>query len=309
MQLAMIGLGRMGYNMALRLTRGGHRVTAFNRSPAKTGQLADEVGRDGVLTPAYSLEEAVDSLESPRTVWLMLPAGQVVDDHLDALTGLLQAGDTVIEGGNSNFKDAGPRAEKMAAGGVNYLDAGVSGGVWGLSEGYCLMVGGSEAAFEAAGPIFRTLAPAEGLIHAGPVGAGHFVKMIHNGIEYGMMQAYGEGFDLLKNSPYGQGLDLAELAHVWNRGSVVRSWLLELAEAAFSEDPGLEGIRGRVADSGEGRWTVNHAVDSGVNAPVITLALMNRFRSQREDTFGDRVLAALRNQFGGHAVVGSGEKD
>ncbi len=298
MQVAIAGLGRMGMNMARRLLRGGHEVVAWNRSPGKTGEIAAEGAR-----PAFSLQEMTEMLAPPRTVWLMLPAGDVVDGTIERLSSLLATGDCVIEGGNSFYRDDVRRRDRLAPLGIRYMDVGVSGGIWGLTEGYCLMVGGDREEYERLEPLFRTLAPEEGYLHCGGTGAGHFVKMVHNGIEYGMMAAYGEGFSILKASPYADSLDLAEVSHLWNRGSVVRSWLLELAETAFREDPGLDAIQGYVEDSGEGRWTVQQAIDSGVPAPVLAASLFQRFRSRLGDSFGDRVLAALRNQFGGHAVL------
>lgn len=303
MQVAMIGLGRMGMNMVRRLLRGGHEVIVYNRTPQKT----DEVAKEGAF-PAHSLSELAQSLTPPRAVWLMLPAGPAVDDHLQALQSLLSAGDIVIEGGNTYYKDDLRRAALLEQKGIRFVDVGVSGGIWGLEVGYCLMVGGDRATFQHLKPILETLAPAEGYLYCGPTGAGHFVKMVHNGIEYGMMQAYAEGFQILDASPYGEGLKPSEVAHLWNQGSVVRSWLLQLAEAAFAKDEKLSRIRGHVEDSGEGRWTVAQAIETGVSAPVIALSLMNRFRSRERDTFADRVLAALRREFGGHAVI-TAEKD
>jgi 6-phosphogluconate dehydrogenase len=298
MKLAMIGLGRMGMNMARRLMQDGHEVVAYNRTPDKVDQLVSEGARG-----AYSLEEAVAKLTAPRIVWLMLPAGSVVDEHIDRLTDLLNAGDVIVEGGNSYYKDDLRRASALEPTGIHYLDAGVSGGIWGLKAGYCTMVGGSRAVFETLEPIFKSLAPQEGYLYCGKSGAGHFVKMVHNGIEYAMMQAYGEGFEILEASRYGQFLDFADISHLWNRGSVIRSWLLELAEEAFRKEEKLSDIRGYVHDSGEGRWTVQQAVETAVPAEVITLSLMRRFRSRQKDPFAERVLAALRREFGGHAVV------
>ena len=297
MQVAMIGLGRMGMNMARRLLKKGHEVVAYNRTVKKTEELAGE----GAIA-AYSLEEIPGLLEKPRAVWVMLPAGPTVDDHLVKLLDILEPGDRIIEGGNSFYKDDIRRAETVQKAGLSYVDAGVSGGVWGLTEGYCLMIGGPKEAYDHLEPLFRSLAPAEGYIYCGESGAGHFVKMIHNGIEYAMMQAYAEGFELLEASPYGKNLAYDALSHVWNRGSVIRSWLLELAESAFKADPDLSKIQGYVDDSGEGRWTVQHAIEAAVSSPVITLSLFERFRSRKENTFSDRVLAALRREFGGHAV-------
>jgi 6-phosphogluconate dehydrogenase len=303
MQVAIAGLGRMGINMARRLLRGGHEVVAWNRSPGKVEEIAAEGAR-----PAFSLREMVNLLSPPRAVWLMLPAGTAVDDTIGELMELLSPGDCILEGGNSFYRDDIRHAELLGPRGIRYLDVGVSGGIWGLTEGYCLMVGGAREEYERLEPLFRTLAPEDGCLYCGPTGAGHFVKMVHNGIEYGMMAAYGEGFSILKASPYGDGLDLAEVSHLWNQGSVVRSWLLELAEAAFRDDPGLEAIKGYVEDSGEGRWTVQQAIDTGVPAPVIAASLFQRFRSRMEDSFGDKVLAALRYQFGGHAMTPVGEE-
>jgi len=298
MKLAMVGLGRMGMNMARRLLRGGHEVVAFNRSPDKTERLAAE-GADG----AYSLPQVVEKLAPPRVVWLMLPAGEIIDEHLEQLRTLLEAGDIVIDGANTYYRDDLRRSEWLAERGLHFLDAGVSGGIWGLKLGYCLMIGGEKPVYEQLVTVFETLAPPEGYLYCGPAGAGHFVKMVHNGIEYGLMQAYAEGFQLLEASPYGAGLDFGDLAHLWNRGSVVRSWLLELAEDAFRKEPELGDITGHVEDSGEGRWTVQQAVETGVPVPVLALSLFQRFRSRQRDPFGDRVLAALRREFGGHAVV------
>ncbi len=297
MKIAMIGLGRMGMNMARRLLQGGHQVVAFNRTPDKTEELVKE-GAIG----AFSLAELVEKLPSPRVVWLMLPAGQIIDDHIEQLRPLLTAGDLIVDGGNSRYQDDIRREKALLGSGIHYLDAGVSGGIWGLKVGYCTMIGGDRQDFQALEPILQTLAPKDGYLYCGPAGAGHFVKMIHNGIEYGMMQAYGEGFALLEASPYGQGLDYGQVSHLWNQGSVIRSWLLELLENAFANDPGLTTITGHVDDSGEGRWTVEEAIASGVAAPVITMALFQRFQSRQENSFGNRVLAALRHEFGGHAV-------
>jgi 6-phosphogluconate dehydrogenase len=293
----MVGLGRMGMNMALRLLRGRHQVVAYNRTPEKVKELAKK-GAKG----AYTLEELVTALRPPRHIWIMLPAGLPVDDNIKKLKGLLQRGDTVIDGGNSFYKDDVRREQQLRPLGIHYLDAGVSGGIWGLKIGYCLMVGGEKRVYKRLEPVFKTLAPKDGYLYCGPAGAGHFVKMVHNGIEYGMMSAYGEGFWILNASPYAEGLDFAKVAHLWNQGSVVRSWLLELAEDAFKKDKDLSLIQGYVEDSGEGRWTLQQAIDTGVPAPVISAALFQRFRSRIPDPLSDRVLAALRNEFGGHAV-------
>jgi len=303
MQIAMIGLGRMGMNMAKRLLQGGHSVIAYNRTPDKTDQLVKE-GAIG----AYLLSEVVEKLSPPRAAWVMLPAGPTVDDHILQLKTLLSPGDIVIDGGNSYYKDDIRRADLLNEKEIKFVDAGVSGGIWGLKVGYCLMVGGEKETCRHLEPVFKTLAPEEGYLRCGGVGAGHFVKMVHNGIEYGMMQAYGEGFDILEASPYSESLDYAAISHLWNQGSVVRSWLLELMESAFARDADLSGIRGYVDDSGEGRWTVQQAIDTGVSAPVIALSLMRRFRSQKEDSFSDKVVAALRREFGGHAVVAADQK-
>jgi 6-phosphogluconate dehydrogenase len=298
MQIAIVGLGRMGMNMARRLLKGGHEVVAYNRTSEKTDQIVKEGA-----TGAYALSEVVEKLSPPRVVWIMLPAGSIVDDHISQFKEILSRRDIVVDGGNTYYKDDIRRAEVLAEKGVEFMDAGVSGGIWGLEVGYCLMVGGKKAAFKRLEPIFKTLAPDEGYLHCGDVGAGHFVKMVHNGIEYGMMQAYGEGFEILEASPYAKSINHAEVAHLWNQGSVVRSWLLELAEAAFRQNGKLSDIQGVVADSGEGRWTVEQAIETGVSAPVIALSLMRRFRSQKKDNFSDKVVAALRREFGGHAVV------
>lgn len=302
MKIGMVGLGRMGMNMARRLLRGGHQVAAWNRSLDKT----EELGREGGEV-CRTLADLVASLPGRKVVWLMLPAGPVVEAVLAELRQLLPAGSLLVEGGNSFYKDDIRRAAELEAAGIAYVDAGVSGGIWGLDNGYCTMVGGAAGDFAELEPLLRTLAPPGGYLHCGPVGAGHFVKMIHNGIEYGMMQAYGEGFALLEASPYGQGLNYAELSRLWNRGSVVRSWLLELLERAFAADPKLTGLQGHVDDSGEGRWTVQQAVESGVSAPVITAALFRRFESRTGNAFENRLLAALRREFGGHAVKGGGD--
>ncbi|OEU68277.1 MAG: 6-phosphogluconate dehydrogenase (decarboxylating) [Desulfobacterales bacterium S5133MH16] len=298
MKLAMIGLGRMGMNMSKRLLKGGHQVIAYNRSPEKTNQLVE----DGAIG-AYSLSEVAEKLSSPRIVWMMLPAGQAVDDHILEFKDLLSPDDMVIDGGNTYYKDDIRRAKLLEEKGIRFMDAGVSGGIWGLQIGYCLMIGGEQETFKQLEPIFKALAPEEGYLYCGAAGAGHFVKMVHNGIEYGMMQAYGEGFEILEASEYAESLNYADVAHLWNQGSVVRSWLLELAEEAFRKDEKLSDIKGYVEDSGEGRWTIQQALETGVPAQVITLSLLRRFRSRQKDPFTDRVVAALRREFGGHAVV------
>ena len=288
MKLAMVGLGRMGSGMSERLRRGGHEVIGYDRDPA--------------VTQAKSLEELVGALELPRAVWMMLPAGAPTEQTLDALSKLLSPGDLVIDGGNSNFRDSIRRAEDLAADGILFVDAGVSGGVWGLEEGFCLMLGGTGGAIERLAPALDSLAPPGGWRHVGPSGSGHFVKMVHNGIEYGLMQSYAEGFDIMEASRVFPDLDLPGIAEVWRHGSVVRSWLLDLAAGALAKDPGLGQVKGFVPDSGEGRWTVIEALEEDVPAPVITSSLFVRFASRREDTFGNRMLAALRREFGGHPV-------
>lgn len=303
MQIGMVGLGRMGMNMARRLLKGGHEVWGYTRSPEKL-KRAEEEG----LRCACTLKDLARNLKTPRAVWLMIPAGPPVDETIEALKEDLEADDIIIDGGNTFYKDDLRREKSLREMGINYIDAGVSGGIWGLKEGYCLMVGGDRKIFDYLEPAFKTLAPPGGYLHCGPIGAGHFVKMIHNGIEYAMMEAYGEGFEMLVSSRYSKDLDLARVARLWNRGSVIRSWLLELLESAFEKDGRLESIRGYVEDSGEGRWTVKEAVDSGVSLPAISTALFRRFRSRQDDSFCEKVLAALRAGFGGHAVVTTEKK-
>jgi 6-phosphogluconate dehydrogenase len=300
MQIGMVGLGRMGANMTLGLLRGGHDVVAFDRDPGASTSLATEGA-----TAATSLEDLVSKLAPPRHVWVMVPSGAPVTATLEALAPLLAKGDCVIDGGNSLYKDSVSRGEMLAASGIHFLDCGTSGGVWGLENGYCLMIGGPTEAFQRMEPVFETLAPPDGYAHVGPTGAGHYVKMIHNGIEYGMLEAYAEGFEILDASPY--DLDLPRIAGLWNQGSVVRSWLLELAERALAEDPDLANIRGYVEDSGEGRWTVAEAIERDVPATVLTHALFARFRSRQTESFGAKLIAALRNQFGGHGVHKAGK--
>ena len=300
MQIGMIGLGRMGMNMARRWLRAKHDVVVYNRTASKV----EEIVKDGAVGTT-TLEDFVKKLKSPRIVWLMLPTGQPLEDHIQSLSKLLSKGDLIIDGGNSYYKDDLRHTAELSKLGIGYLDAGVSGGIWGLNLGYCTMVGGPESEFKRIEPLLKDLAPKDGYLYCGPSGAGHFVKMVHNGIEYGMMQAYGEGFEILQASPYKP--DAAKVANLWNRGSVVRSWLLELAAEAFGKDSNLTGISGYVEDSGEGRWTVQQAVESGVAAPVITLALYQRFLSRQKDAFSNKVLAALRAQFGGHAIVTDAE--
>jgi 6-phosphogluconate dehydrogenase len=295
MRLGFIGLGRMGANMVRRLLRDGHEVVAYNRSPEKTHEIATEGAE-----PAFSVAELVEKLRPPRAVWIMVPAGDATEAQIVELMEHLEPGDTIVDGGNTNFHDDQRRHPILKGQGVHYVDAGVSGGIWGLANGYCLMVGGEPEPVQRLEPIFRSLAPADGYLHVGGPGSGHYVKMVHNGIEYGLMQAYAEGFEIMHASEY--TLDLSGIAKLWNHGSVVRSWLLELAERALAADQDLTHLKGWVADSGEGRWTVQEAIDRDVPAPVITLALLMRLRSRQDDSYGAKVLAALRNEFGGHAV-------
>lgn len=298
MQLAMIGLGRMGGNMVERLMRNGHTLVVYDRS-AEAMAKYEQLG----ATKADDLKKVVAALTGgPRVIWIMVPAGDPVDQTLAELRPMLSKGDIIIDGGNSNFHDTIRRGKDLAASGIEYIDSGTSGGIWGLENGYCLMVGGSDAAVATCEPIFTTLAPPEGYAHVGPTGSGHYVKMIHNGVEYGLLQAYAEGYEILAASKIFPELDLAQIAEVWQHGSVVRSWLNELAASAFKRNAKLSDIKGYVADSGEGRWTVQEAIDLDVPAPVITLSLQTRFRSRQADSFGAKVIAALRNEFGGHAV-------
>jgi 6-phosphogluconate dehydrogenase len=297
MQLAMIGLGRMGGNMVERLMRHGHKLVVFDRSDEVVGKY-QKLG----ATPAKDLGALVQALSAPRIVWIMVPAGDPVDETIAALKPGLSAGDIIIDGGNSNFHDTIRRGKELASDKIEFVDSGTSGGIWGLENGYCLMVGGSDAAVSVCEPIFSALAPENGYAHVGPTGAGHYVKMVHNGIEYGLLQAYAEGYEILYQSKTFPDLDLEQISEVWQHGSVVRSWLNELAASAFKRDASLADIKGWVADSGEGRWTVQEAIDLDVPAPVITLSLQTRFRSRQTDSFGAKVIAALRNEFGGHAV-------
>jgi len=299
MRIGMVGLGRMGANMTTRLVRGGHAVVAYDRDPAAVRRVTDD-GAEGVA----SLDELVARLDAPRAVWVMVPAGAPTEETVATLGDLLDGDDVVVDGGNSNYQDTQRRALDLAErAGVHLVDAGTSGGVWGLAEGYSLMVGGDAAAVARLRPVLETLAPApdRGWGHVGPSGAGHFVKMIHNGIEYGMMQALAEGFAVMRKKE-ALGLDLAQVAEIWRHGSVVRSWLLDLTARALQENPTMDGVAPYVSDSGEGRWTVAEAIALDVAAPVMTLALLARLRSRDEESYGDRLLAALRNQFGGHAV-------
>ncbi len=320
MQIAMVGLGRMGANMARRLMRGGHECVVFDRKPASVDHLASE-GATGVR----SLEDLATSLAPPRAVWVMVPAGGPTEETVRALAGCLAPGDIIIDGGNSYFKDDIRRGNDLLKQGISYVDVGTSGGVWGVDRGYCLMIGGAAAAVQRLDPIFRTLAPGrgqiertpgressqgtaeEGYIHCGPCGAGHFVKMVHNGIEYGLMQAYAEGFDILRRADQSAlpdeiryTFDLADVAEVWRRGSVVSSWLLDLTAMALREDAALESYSGVVQDSGEGRWTILTAIEEAVPADVLSTALFARFRSRQDHTFGEKVLSAMRHKFGGH---------
>ena len=296
MELGFIGLGRMGKNMVFRLLDGDHRIVAWDRSRDPIQEVA---GKGAVA--ASSPSELVSKLrDTPRAVWVMVPSGDPTEQVIRDVAPLLKAGDAIIDGGNSYYKDSVRRASWLAEKRIDFVDAGTSGGIWGLSVGYCLMVGGPEPVCRRLEPLFKTLAPKDGYARVGAGGAGHFTKMVHNGIEYGLMQAYAEGFEILKSSPYDP--DLRSIAALWNHGSVVRSWLLELAESAFEEDPNLDHVRGYVEDSGEGRWTVMESIERAVPAPVLALALQTRFRSRQGDSFQGKVLAALRHKFGGHAV-------
>ena len=298
MELGMVGLGRMGGNMAQRLLTGGHHIVAFDPQPLAV-KAAEGNGADGVS----SLDELVSKLTVPRAVWVMVPDGAPTESTIKSLAELLSDGDMILDGGNSNFNDSIRRSKELAESGIEFMDVGTSGGVWGLTEGYSMMVGGSDEAFARIEPLIQTLAPSptSGYGHVGPAGAGHYVKMVHNGIEYGLMQAYAEGFELM-NAREDMALDMAQIAEIWREGSVVRSWLLDLTAAAFQEDGALSGLAADVAASGEGRWTVQESVDLAVPIPVITAALQARFRSRQDQPFGAKILSAMRNQFGGHAV-------
>ena len=295
MEIGFVGLGKMGKNMVLRLLAGGHRVVAYDRTPEP---LAEVAAKGAVAAKDFA--DLVSKLTPPRVVWLMLPAGEITEQVLGELAQVLARGDALVDGGNSYYKDSRRRAAELAKRGLSLVDAGTSGGVWGLEVGFCLMVGGEQAAFERLRPALATLAPPDGYLHVGASGAGHFIKMVHNGIEYGMMQAYAEGFELIRASDYQP--DLGRVAHLWNQGSVVRSWLLELAERALRADPELAGLDDYVEDSGEGRWTVIESIERAVPLPVMTLALQMRFRSRQSESFAGKMLAALRREFGGHAV-------
>ena len=296
MKLAMIGLGRMGGNMAIRLVRAGHEVVGY----APSSSSRETAAANGVKVVG-SLEEVVPALPSPRIVWIMVPAGEITDETIRSMTNLLSAGDIIIDGGNSNFRESQRRAREVGTKSISFIDAGVSGGVWGLENGYCLMVGGEDKAVEMCKPIFLSLAPENGYAHVGPHGAGHFVKMVHNGIEYGLMQSYAEGFELM-HAASEFNIDLHEVASVWRYGSVVRSWLLDLAEHALADPDHFASIKGYVDDSGEGRWTVEEAINRSVPLPAITASLFARFSSRQEESFAAKLLAALRNEFGGHAI-------
>jgi 6-phosphogluconate dehydrogenase len=295
MEIGFVGLGRMGGNMVTRLAQAGHRIVAYDRAADAVKSAAGQGARG-----AAALAELVTALAPPRAVWVMVPAGEATEATIRTLAEALSPGDTLIDGGNSYYKDDVRRAGELAPRGLHYVDAGTSGGIWGLANGYCLMVGGEKSAVDRLAPVFASLAPPQGWLHVGGSGSGHYVKMIHNGIEYAMMQAYAEGFELMSASDF--GLDLPRIAALWNQGSVVRSWLLELAADALAANPALDGLKPYVEDSGEGRWTVLDAVEKAVPAPTITASLFARFRSRRDNSFADRLLAALRNAFGGHAV-------
>ncbi|CAB1128628.1 Putative 6-phosphogluconate dehydrogenase [Candidatus Hydrogenisulfobacillus filiaventi] len=297
MELGLVGLGRMGGNMAERLLERGHRIVGYARSAANRKHLSDLGGE-----AAASLEDLVAALHPPRAVWVMVPAGAATEEVINTLAGLLTPGDTIVDGGNSNYRDSLRRAAALAERQLHFVDAGTSGGIWGLQEGYCLMVGGPQEAVARLEPVFRDLAPEGGYLHVGPTGAGHFVKMVHNGIEYGLLQAYGEGFEILKESRF--NLDLGAIARLWLHGSVVRSWLLELLSDVYESNPDLQGIAGYVEDSGEGRWTVAEALEENVPAPVITLSLLARLASRQPESYSAKVIAALRHEFGGHAIKG-----
>ncbi len=296
MKIGFIGLGKMGMNMVQRLRNDNHDIVAYARTAA-TVKKAEAMGAEG----AASLQDVIKKLEKPRIVWLMVPSGNATEDNINQMSEMLDSGDILIDGGNSMYKDSVRRAAELKKKNISFLDVGTSGGIWGLQIGYCMMIGGEKNIFEKAEPLFKTLAPENGYAHVGPNGAGHFVKMVHNGIEYAMLQAYAEGFEIM-NAKKEFNLDLHKISSLWNQGSVVRSWLLELAESAFSKDAKLDSIRGYVEDSGEGRWTVAEAIELDVPSPVITLSLLERFRSRQDESFSAKVIAALRNEFGGHAV-------
>ncbi|OAA27232.1 6-phosphogluconate dehydrogenase [Kosmotoga arenicorallina S304] len=303
MKIAILGLGRMGFNMSKRLIKNGHEVYGYDKDQEKV-KLLEREGAKGIR----NLSEIAKIIDSPRVVWLMLPSGVITESALEEVSQYLKPGDVVVDGSNGHYKEDKVRESKLKDKGIIYMDAGVSGGIWGYEVGYCTMVGGNKKAFEFIEPILRSLAPKEGYLYCGPSGAGHFVKMIHNGIEYAIMEAYGEGFEILKASEYSEYFKLEEVAHLWNQGSIIRSWLLELLEEAFKKDPELETIQGIVPDSGEARWTVQAAVDLGVSATGIAHSLFKRFQSRQVDVFSDKILAALRKEFGGHAVYKKGNE-
>ncbi|MCQ9206527.1 MAG: decarboxylating 6-phosphogluconate dehydrogenase [Omnitrophica bacterium] len=297
MKIGFVGLGKMGGNMVERLLRHGHEVVVYDLSE----ELRKSLAKKGA-EPSASLENLIAKLRPPRSVWVMVPAGRPTEETINSLASLMEKNDTIIDGGNSYYKDSVRRAAELRKKDIYFIDAGTSGGVWGLTVGYCLMIGGEEKAFKALEPVFQALAPKDGYLRAGSNGTGHFVKMVHNGIEYAMLQAYGEGFEVMEAKKE-FNLSLEGISHLWNQGSVIRSWILELAENTFKKSPHLKDIRGFVADSGEGRWTVAEAINENVPAPVITLALLERFRSRQKESFSAKVIAALRNEFGGHAVA------
>lgn len=300
MKIGFVGLGKMGMNMVERLLNGGHEVVAYARTEA-TVKEAEKKGAEG----AASLQDIADKLARPRIIWLMVPAGKATEDTVNSLAGILEDGDILIDGGNSFYKDSVRRTGILKEKNISFLDAGTSGGVWGLEKGYCMMIGGEKDIFDRVEPVMKTLAPENGYAHVGPHGAGHYVKMVHNGIEYAMLQAYAEGFEIM-NAKKEFSLDLHKISHLWNHGSVVRSWLLELAVNAFDKDRTLHSIRGYVEDSGEGRWTIAEAIEENVPAPTITLSLYERFHSRQNESFAAKVIAALRNEFGGHEVKKTG---
>ena len=303
MKIGFVGLGKMGGNMVKRLLERGHSIVAFD--PGK--EAREEAERNGAET-VTSLNELVSKLDHPRVIWIMVPAGHVAGEVIATLTPLLEKGDILIDGGNSFYRDSVARAALLKAMGISFLDAGTSGGIWGLREGYCLMIGGEKDAFKRIEPALKDLAPENGYAHVGPSGSGHFVKMVHNAVEYAMLEAYGEGFELM-HAKKEFGLDLGKISELWNHGSVVRSWLLELSVNVFRQDPSLESVRGYVEDTGEGRWTVMEAIEESIPAPVITLSLLQRFRSRQETSFSAKMIAALRGQFGGHEIRKTGEKN
>ncbi len=296
MKIGFVGLGKMGMNMVQRLLNGGHEVVAYARTDS-TVQKAVDIGATG----ADSLQDMVEKLPSPRIIWIMVPAGKATEDTVASFSALLDKGDVLIDGGNSLYKDSMRRADDLKIKNISFMDVGTSGGIWGLQIGYCMMIGGKKNVFRTAEPLFKTLAPVNGYSHVGPNGSGHYVKMVHNGIEYAMLQAYAEGFEIL-HAKKEFDLDLQKISNLWNQGSVIRSWLLELAENAFGKDAKLDSIKGYVEDSGEGRWTVAEAIEQDVPAPTITISLLERFRSRQDESFSAKVIAALRNEFGGHAV-------